>query len=332
MLSFHEDTKKNSFPIAHGYDNRECIGKPIFTIFYIPDFSSPPEITSNDPKSLLESDRYRLCKEYALSKQEYNQLVDRVANQQPVIETSSRTLKKAYLEIEKLMHEKLKKCLEFSPTDKIFLKPIYDTSANRKNQILTMFGSSGCGKSWKVNDCLVRNPAVLANLVPMIYIFSSVDNDPSYQGLRELYGEKFVHKYPRDLEPSDLNVKMYDKKSVLIFDDVNSIGDKRIRQSVINFRNNLLEIARHRSLVVISTEHLFHNRVHTQKLRNSSAYMCLYPRNSKKALDDILENNMNLNRHQRTNLLKQLIREGRAQFVHMDNPPYIINTKRCQLF
>lgn len=332
MLSFQEDTKKKSFPIAHAYNNEACVGRPIFTIFYIPDFSGPPEITSSDPKSLLESDRYRLCKEYSLSRQEYNQLVDRVSRQQPVIETSSRTLKKAYLEIEKLMHEKLKKCLEFEPNENIYLKPIYDTSANRKNQILTMFGSSGCGKSWKVNDCLIRNPAVLGNIVPAIYIFSSVDEDPSYQSLRELYGPKFMHKDPRDLEPSDLNVRTYDKKSILIFDDINSIGDKRIRQSVINFRNNLLEIARHKSLVVISTEHLFHNRVHTQKLRNSSAYMCLYPRNSKKALDDVLENAMNMNRYQRADLVKKLVREGRAQFIHMDNPPYIINTKRCQLF
>ena len=332
MLSFHEDRNRKSFPIAHAYKNEQCTGHPIFTIHYIQDYNGPPEITSSDPKSLMVSDRYRIMKEFALSKQEYHVLIDRVSEGKPVIENSSRTLKKAYLEIERVMHDKLKKCLEFAPSEDIFLKPVYDTTPNRKNQILTMFGSSGCGKSWKVNDALVRNPAILSNLVPSVFIFSSVDEDPSYDGLRRLYGAKFIHKDPRDLTPSDLDVRTYDKKSVLIFDDINSIGDKRTRQLIINFRNNLLEIARHKSLVVISTEHLFHNRVHTQKLRNSSAYMCLYPRNSPKALDDVLENVMNLNRYQRVDLIKKLIREGRAQFIHVDNPPYIINKKRCQLF
>ena len=166
----------------------------------------------------------------------------------------------------------------------------------------------------------------------MVYIFSSVDEDPSYDGLRQIYGDRFVYKDPRDLEPSDLNIRSYDKKSVLIFDDVNSIGDKKIKKMVIQFRNNLLEIARHRSLVIINSEHLYHNRNQTAKLRNSSKYMVFFPRNSPKAIDDVFENSMNLNRHERVDLIKKIVKEGRAQFISMDDPPYIINSKRCQLF
>ena len=124
----------------------------------------------------------------------------------------------------------------------------------------------------------------------------------------------------------------YKEKSVLIFDDIDSISDKAIRNRIVNFRDNLLEIARHKSLVIISSAHLFHNRKATQKLRNSSAYYILYPRNSIKPLDDVLENQMGMNRHQRSDLIKKLKREGRANFIHVDSPPYVVNTKRVMLF
>ena len=49
-------------------------------------------------------------------------------------------------------------------------------------------------------------------------------------------------------------------------------------------------------------------------------------------MDDVLENNFNLGRYERHSLIKKLIREGRAQFLHVDYPGYLINTKRVHLF
>ena len=331
MLSFNESKKKKSIPIAHAFNNENCDGKPIFTIWYIQDYTSGPEITTSDPKSLMSTDRYKICKEYSLSFREYEILINRVSNRQPVVENSSRALKRAYLEIEKVMTNKLKKSLEFT-NDDIWLKPIYNTTANRTNQILTAFGSSGAGKSWMLNDLLCRNPAVQSGLVPMVYKFSSVENDPSFEPLRNLMGERFVYKDPRELTPEECNVKSYGKKSVLIFDDINSISNKRVRNMVINFRDNCLEVARHNSLVILSSDHLMHARNLTAKLRNSSAYMVFYPRNSPKPIDHVLEHNMNMNRHERVDLIKKVIKEGRSQFIRMDSPSYLINSKRCLLF
>ena len=335
MLSFSPDVKYNSFPIAKAYNTKDCVGKPIFSVYYIQNYSndSPPEIISSDSKSLLINDRFRIMKEFSLSKKEFNQILDRVVADEAVIETSSRTLKRAYLEIQRIMNEKLKKCLEFATSEKVFLKPVYNTMPDRKNQIVTLFGSSGAGKSHKINDICMRNPAIRNSVAPSIYLFSSVgDDDPSYKPIKNFYGERFIWIDPREVKSDTLNVKSYKPKTVLIFDDINSISDKRVRAMVVRFRNNCLEIARHNSLVIISSEHLFHNRAHTQKLRNSSAYLVLYPRNSPKPIDDVLETQMNYNRHERTDLIKKVKREGRAQFIHVDRPPYLINEKRVQLF
>ena len=171
------------------------------------------------------------------------------------------------------------------------------------------------------------------DLVPAVYLFSSVGaDDPSYKPIKNLYGLRFFWVDPRDVTNDQVDINSYKEKSVLIFDDVDSISNKQVRNKIVQFRENLLEIARHRSLVVISTAHLFHNRKATQKLRNSSAYYILYPRNSPKPIDDVLDTQMNMGRHERMDLIKKLKREGRANFIHVDSPPYIINTKRVMLF
>ena len=109
MLSFHK-VNDSDFPIAQGYNNKECIGASIFTVYFVNDYkkSTAPAIESNDLKSMLDNDQYRIQKEFALSKHEFRILVDRVAKAEPVLETSSRTIKRAYLEIQRVINQKLK--------------------------------------------------------------------------------------------------------------------------------------------------------------------------------------------------------------------------------
>lgn len=332
MLSFDRRSEED-IEVAHGYDNSGCLGKPSFTIYFIAEWNSPPAIDSGDPKSVISGERFRIKSEFGLNNVEFNSILDIVAKNEPIAIDASRTFKKAYLEITRVLHEKLKKVVEFEPTEKIFLKPIYNTMANRTNQICTLFASSGAGKSWMVNDLLMRNEAVQNNTVPAIFLFSSVgESDPSYKPIKKFYDLKFFCKNPSELDQHDLSINAYEEKSILIFDDVNSIADKLIRKRIIHFRNVCLEIARHRSLVIVSTEHLMHNRTATQKLRNSSAYLVLYPRNSPKPIDSVFDDVFNLRTQERTDLIKKISRQGRGQFVRTDYPSYLVNTKRVQLF
>ena len=332
MLSFSKKTE-DDIPIAHGYNNEECIGKPIFTVFFVADYYSEPAIDSASPHEVIENERFRLQEEFSLSTREFEILLDLVARHEPVPVDSSRGMKRAYLAIQKCLHHKLKNELEFGPSENVFIKPIYDSTKERTNHIVTLFASSGAGKSWMVNDLLMRNPCVQHHKCPGIFLFSSVgEDDPSYKPIRKFYQFQFFVKDPKDLDPEDTLIKSYEDRSILIFDDINSIADRKIRNRVIHFRETCLEIARHRSLGIISTEHLFHARAKTQKLRNSSAYLCLYPRNSPKPIDHVLEHNFNLNRFERHALITKCKREGRANFLHIDYPGYLVNTKRVHLF
>ena len=332
MLSFTSTSEKDR-AIALGYDNKECLGNPVFTVYFIPEYNSEPQIQTSDPSSLIANERFRLQEEFALSRREFEEIVQLVARHEPVPIDASRNIKRAYLGITKCLNEKLKKELEFGAKENVFIKPIYDTTKLRTNHILTLFGSSGAGKSWQVNDMLMRNPCIQNEMCPAIFLFSSVgDEDPSYAPIRKAYAMRFFYKNPKDLDPQDTEITSYEDRSILIFDDINSIADIRVRKRVIHFRETCLEIARHKSLGIISTEHLMHNRAATQRLRNSSAFMVLYPRNGTKTLDDVAENVLNLNRYERTSLIKKCKREARAQILHIDYPNYICNTKRVQLF
>ena len=105
MLSFNKINDED-YPIAHGFDNKECHGQPIFTVYFVNDYadSTPPAIETNDPKSLIETDRYRIQKEFSLSKKEFDLILEQVAQQEAVDETFSRTLKRAYLEIQRVVN------------------------------------------------------------------------------------------------------------------------------------------------------------------------------------------------------------------------------------
>ena len=59
MLSFQTTSEKDR-AIAHGYDNQDCTGKPIFTVYFIPDYHSPPAVESADPSKLLLNEQFRL--------------------------------------------------------------------------------------------------------------------------------------------------------------------------------------------------------------------------------------------------------------------------------
>ena len=124
MLSFSET--KDSIPIAVGYANKDCVGRPLFKVYFVPDYAkeSQPMIASDNPKELIETERFRLMSEYGLSKVEFEHMVMRISKDEPVDPSASRSLKRAYLDIKQLILNKLKTTLEFSS------KATYERTSN----------------------------------------------------------------------------------------------------------------------------------------------------------------------------------------------------------
>jgi hypothetical protein len=67
---------------------------------------------------------------------------------------------------------------------------------------------------------------------------------------------------------------------VIIFDDVDVISDKRIRDGVYNLLNQVLEIGRHFNITCLMTNHLPSNRNDTRRILNECHIFVYFPRSA----------------------------------------------------
>lgn len=107
-----------------------------------------------------------------------------------------------------------------------------------------------------------------------VYIFSRLAKDPVLDKLnpiRMIINEKLVEE---PIDPSEI------PNSLVLFDDCDTIPDKKQKQAVLNLRNDLLETGRHDDIFVLCTSHYITNHKETKVLLNESSYVTFFPSSS----------------------------------------------------
>ena len=327
MLSFDRMTEKD-IELAWGYDSKEFKNK-IFSVYFTTR-DGQSAIVSENIQKLLQGEQLRIMTENNITPAEYKLLCLSHQRAKPADVAWSRGLKKAYLEIQKSTDSKLKRELEFDRHDDVFLVPAFDASEARTNYITTFWGSSGSGKSWSMQSILLRMPSL--HNVPMVYLFGSVgDEDPSFDKLKDRLRERIKYMSPRDMKAEDYNYRNYEIGAVLVFDDISSIANRRVRSSMQAFLDTVLEVARHRSQIIFASSHLFHAYQATAKLRNSSRYLALYPRNTPKVLSSILDHEYGWSRQKRLEMVRKCKAESRMTWISKNHPAHLLTEKRLVL-
>ncbi len=325
MICLERHTKKD-VELAWAYNNPECKGKRLFTVFYTPRYKGDALIEHDDTNSLLEDDQLMIMTEFSLAPSEYQHLIEVIAQNGVSDQNWPTRLKKAFLKIGATIDEKLKKEIRFDVTENVFLKHAFDTVKQRTNYICSFFGSSGSGKTFALTNLLTANHS--ANKIPRVFLFSAVGHgDPAYQECEKKFMERFEIVDVKDMTSEDFDCKSYERGCALIFDDIDSIADKRLRRNLQEFRDNCLERARHMSQIILCTAHLFHNRTATQRLRNSSRYMGLFPRATPKVLLSILDQNHEIGRSERLKLVRELKRDSRMVWYSKSHPQFLLSEK-----
>jgi hypothetical protein len=164
--------------------------------------------------------------------------------------------------------------------------PYPDPTPKLERQIGYITGPSGSGKSTYVkNYC--REWRRQHKDKP-IYLFSSLSEDPSIDDLKPA-------RVKLDTLVTDpLDLKEVEEGSMLIFDDVDNIGNKKIRDSVYAVLNNILEIGRHRKLWCLITNHMPTLGKDGRKILNECHFVVYFPKsgsngvNMKRLLTDYL--------------------------------------------
>lgn len=138
-----------------------------------------------------------------------------------------------------------------------------------ERQIIYVFGPSGSGKSFYSKQYIKqwRKQKKKSD----VYLFSSLQDDESLDDIkpkRITIDNKLVN------DPID--TEMF-KDSMVIFDDIDVIKDKKIKEAVYDILNGILEIGRHFNIDCILTNHLPSNGKDTRRILNECHSITYFP-------------------------------------------------------
>ena len=327
MLSLTKTSERDTL-LARVYKGPEA-RQAMSPIWYTPKFTGASQLVRDDTHALLKFDRLRLLKQYGLTDAEYNELVDLVKNEEEIAPDTERTIKRAFMEMKVLVERKLKKEVSFEEGDKEYLRIAYDTYKKKTNYIVGVFGSSGSGKSYSVAQLLLRDPAL--EEYDMVYLIGSVGaDDESYEPLKQAVYERFKFINTRDLVDEDFDITRY-ANCALIFDDIDSESDRKLRKRIQLFRDRCLQTARHYSIRIINTAHLFNSYRETSKIRNSARWLFIFPRSIPHTLNQILVKSFNMKQAEAMHLTNICKRDGRLTVIHKNAPTFLMTPKRLLL-
>ena len=139
-----------------------------------------------------------------------------------------------------------------------------------ERQILYVTGSSGSGKSYFTkNYC---NEFVKIFPKRPIYLFSSIGDDSSIDSIKGLKRIKFG----KDFLEEEFEINDF-KDSLVIFDDVDCITDKKLRTKVNGILGMILETGRHTNTYCIYTSHLACAGNDTKRILNEAHSITFFP-------------------------------------------------------
>lgn len=179
-------------------------------------------------------------------------------------EAASKRMRLAYDRAESHLKAVGKTCLSLSKD--CFVQPLPWTESTR----LVAFGPSGVGKSTFV----AKYGKEYKRKYPHhnIILISPVEEDPALSELDPKHLD-----VDEDILEEPLDVKEF-PDSLLIFDDVESFRDVRIKKAVLHFRDICLESGRHQNTSVFTVLHVMFNHADTRRVLNEAEATVFFPK------------------------------------------------------
>ena len=144
-----------------------------------------------------------------------------------------------------------------------FMYPILEQKrANR----LYVVGPSMSGKTTYVSNLLK------VNCPKKLYLFSDVDQDPLLDKFKPIRIKLDMELVENPIKSSELS------NSLVIFDDIDAIQDKKIAKAVFALRDSLLTRGRHDGVSVICTNHIATAGNETKKILNECTAITIFPK------------------------------------------------------
>lgn len=118
--------------------------------------------------------------------------------------------------------------------------------------------------------------------VARVVVFSAVKEDPAFEGVK-LKRVCFEDLVDEDGEPNDI-LEIEDlSDSLVIFDDIDVIANKKLKKWIQDLRNRCLEIGRHHNINLICTTHQLMNYNETKILLMEATKVVVFPKSGSEA-------------------------------------------------
>lgn len=205
-------------------------------------------------------------------------------------------------------------------------EPVVDPDGR---SITYICGASGSGKSTLARS-MIDKFHILFPESP-IYMFSRLTKDPAFD---DLESKQILTRIPinNDLveKPVDI-INDMEEWSMIIFDDIDTITDKKQLAALNNIKSQILEIGRHKNLYLIVTSHLITtgDRNATRTMMNEMSSLVIFPRGGGSAYQQryALKNYLGMNNKQIDDILGTS--DSRWVFISKNYPQYVLTEKQC---
>jgi hypothetical protein len=197
-------------------------------------------------------------------------------------------------------------------------QPIPDPNTERN--VLYVTGQSGSGKS--VFTKKYADEYKLLYPKREVFLFSCLKDDSSIDKIK---GLKRINLSP-ELLNADIGAEDF-KDSLVIFDDIDTLMDKKMKAKITGILNSLLETSRHYRTSIIYTSHLACKGSESKTILNEAHSVIVFPRGcGNMKLKYLLENYFGLDKHQ---IAKIKNTESRWVCVNKTFPMSVVTEKEA---
>ena len=184
-----------------------------------------------------------------------------------------------------------------------------------EREIGMVVGASGSGKSYYIKNYCKEYKKVYPKRD--IYMFSNLKEDETLKGLelnRIMIGDNLIY--------DPLDVALF-RESLVLFDDIDCIKNKVVKDAVYSILNEVLEVGRHEKCSAIITMH-YPNKSNIRTLLNEAHWFVYFPWSCIKATHYVLENYLGVDKE---NIKKIKATRSRACCVFRNYPQACLTEK-----
>ena len=145
----------------------------------------------------------------------------------------------------------------------------------KERTTLFIAGESGAGRSHFIRDYAKRYKAMFPK--NQIYLISYLDEDETLDAYKEIIRINAFQTEFLD-ECLDLDIKVEFGNSLVIFDDIDSIVNKKTKEKIYGLLNKMLRTGRHFGTSVAYVGHELHASPELKSILNESMTITFFPR------------------------------------------------------